>query len=111
MECLFCKIVQGEIPAKKLFEDEDTLAFFDINPAAPSHVLVIPKAHYDSILECDNANMLGKLVASAKRAAQELNICETGYRIVINTGENGGQTIGHLHLHVLGGRQLGWPPG
>ena len=111
MDCLFCKIADNSIPSNKIYEDDDTLAFFDISPAAPMHALVIPKAHYTSILECDDANILGKLLQTAGLVAKKLELNEAGFRIVINTGDDGGQTVGHLHLHVLGGRSMAWPPG
>jgi histidine triad (HIT) family protein len=108
--CLFCKIVRREIPAKVLFEDEATLAFHDIAGKAPTHVLVIPKAHHTSLL--DTPDELGTaLFASIKRAAKETGVAEAGFRVVANTGQDGGQSVFHLHFHVLGGRPLGWPPG
>ncbi|NYF78851.1 histidine triad nucleotide-binding protein [Granulicella arctica] len=111
-DCLFCKIVAGGIPAKRLYEDELCLAFADISPQAPVHVLVIPKEHVASMAHttAEHAGLLGHLAAAAARIALEQGL-EKGYRIVINTGEDGGQTVDHLHLHVLGGRPMGWPPG
>jgi histidine triad (HIT) family protein len=111
-DCLFCKIVAGEIPAKRLYEDELCLAFADINPQAPVHLLVIPKEHVASAAHttAEHAGLLGHLVASAATIAREQGLAK-GYRIVINTGEDGGQTVDHLHLHVLGGRHMAWPPG
>lgn len=111
MSCLFCKIVSGEIESRKIYEDEDVYAFFDVSPAAPSHALVVPKAHFSSIIECDDAQILGKLLLGAKTVAAQLGLNEEGYRVVINTGADGGQTVEHLHLHVLGGRSMAWPPG
>ncbi len=109
--CLFCKIAKGEIPSQKVYEDDAVLAFRDISPAAPEHVLIIPKKHYDNILQLDNNALLGQLFDVARQVAQTLGIDKTGFRIVINTGKDGGQTVEHLHLHLLGARELGWPPG
>jgi histidine triad (HIT) family protein len=111
-DCLFCRIVKGEIPATKVAETADCLAFRDINPQAPVHVLVIPKAHYDSLEAVpDAAAVVGAMSALAQRIAREEGIAGAGYRTVMNTGTNGGQTVGHIHLHLLGGRRLSWPPG
>jgi histidine triad (HIT) family protein len=112
MSTIFKKIIDREIPAKIVFEDELALAFHDVNPQAPTHVLVIPKqeiACLDAVGEGDGA-LLGHLLQVAKRVAQELGL-ENGYRVVINNGPDGGQSVDHLHVHVLGGRSLGWPPG
>ncbi|MFT3773753.1 MAG: histidine triad nucleotide-binding protein [Minicystis sp.] len=111
--CLFCKIVAKQIPAKVLFEDDDVLAFHDINPVAPTHVLVIPKEHVVSLSEGkpEHAPLFGKLMLAAARAAEITGIVQSGYRVVANTGANAGQSVFHLHVHVLGGRALGWPPG
>ena len=111
--CLFCKIVAKEIPAKILFEDDDLLAFHDINPGAPTHVLVIPKRHIVGLADVkpEDDALLGKIVRSAKRVAEETGIHETGYRTVINTGPHAGQSVFHVHMHVLGGRAMAWPPG
>jgi histidine triad (HIT) family protein len=108
--CLFCKIVRKEIPAKILFEDEETVAFHDIAGKAPVHVLVIPKAHHASILEVPTS-LGAALFGSIQRVARESGVAESGFRTVANTGQDGGQSVGHLHFHVLGGRPLGWPPG
>lgn len=112
-ECLFCRIVNGEIPCKKAYEDETTLAFFDINPQAPVHILVIPKTHISSLnaLTEEHGELFSHLVFVAKKLAAEHAIAENGYRIVVNTGDNGGQTVHHLHVHILGGRFMTWPPG
>ncbi|MCY4263240.1 MAG: histidine triad nucleotide-binding protein [Gammaproteobacteria bacterium] len=112
-DCLFCKIVAGEIPSQKLFQDDDITAFRDINPAAPKHILVIPNRHIASINEASeqDQSLLGKLLLVANQIAEQEGLAEEGFRYVINTGSNGGQTVFHLHLHILGGRQLGWPPG
>lgn len=108
--CLFCKIVRREIPAKTLFEDEDTLAFHDIHGKAPTHVLVIPKAHHENLLTTPD-ELSAALLRSVKRAAKETGVDQSGFRLVANTGQDGGQSVFHLHFHVLGGRPLGWPPG
>ena len=112
MDCLFCKIAAGTIPAKKVFEDEQALAIEDIRPQAPVHVLVIPKKHVRSLAETDpgDKEMLGHLLEVVRELAVEQKLGD-GYRVVINTGPNGGQTVDHLHLHVLGGRAMHWPPG
>lgn len=111
--CLFCKIVNREIPGKILFEDDDLLAFSDIRPMAPTHALVIPKRHMASLEEVSAADttLLGKLMLACQRVAREAGIATSGYRVVSNVGENGGQTVFHLHFHVLGGRAMAWPPG
>lgn len=111
--CLFCRIVAGEIPAKIVHEDEDTIAFRDIDPKAPTHVLVIPRRHIDSVhaLEPEDAELMGRLFIAAKKVAEEEGIAESGYRLVINNGGHAGQSVDHIHLHVLGGRSLAWPPG
>ena len=111
-DCLFCRIVRGEIPSAKVAEDAECLAFRDIGPKAPVHVLVIPKAHYASLdAITDVPKVMGAMMAMAQRVARDEGIAATGYRTVINTGDNGGQTVGHVHVHVLGGRRLRWPPG
>ena len=111
--CLFCKIVAGEIPAKKLYEDDEMLAFFDINPMAPVHFLVIPKKHIENLLELQEADALltGRMFHKAKELAKEQGCESKGGRFVINAKSDGGQTVDHLHIHFLGGRSLGWPPG
>lgn len=112
MDCLFCKIVSGAIPAKRLYEDEHVLAFPDINPQAPVHVLLIPKKHLASHAHAtaEDAAMLGQLISAAGEVARAQNL-GNGYRLVINTGPDGGQTVDHLHVHLLGGRHMTWPPG
>jgi histidine triad (HIT) family protein len=111
--CLFCKIVAKQTPAKILFEDDELLAFHDINPAAPTHVLVIPKEHLTSLADGtpDHVTLFGKLMLAAARAATLTGVAESGYRVVANTGPNAGQSVFHLHIHMLGGRALAWPPG
>lgn len=112
MDCIFCKIAAGNIPSKKVFEDERVFAFHDIEPKAPTHILVIPKKHLASLAHAEpgDAELLGHLLAAAARVAREQGLGQ-GYRVVISTGPQGGQTVDHLHLHVLGGRQMHWPPG
>jgi histidine triad (HIT) family protein len=111
--CLFCKIAAKQIPSKVLFEDDDLLAFHDINPAAPAHVLVIPKQHLGSLSdgEPEHGALLGKLLLAASRAAELTGVAASGYRVVANTGADAGQSVFHLHIHVLGGRAMAWPPG
>ena len=112
-DCLFCKIVHGDIPAARLYEDDDVLAFKDINPQAPVHFLVIPKIHIATLndLEPEHEGIMGRLLLTAKRVAAEQGVAESGYRTVVNCGKDGLQTVHHIHLHVLGGRALTWPPG
>ena len=112
MDCLFCKIINGEIPANKLYEDETVLAFYDISPAAPVHFLVIPKEHISCASEItpENSGVAAHIFEVISKLAAELRL-ENGYRIVNNCGIDGGQTVGHLHFHVLAGRSLAWPPG
>ena len=109
--CLFCRIVRREIPAKVIHEDEHTVAFRDIDPKAPTHVLVIPKEHVPSLNEATDAAQIGRLMLVAAQIAKTEGIAEDGYRTVVNSGANAGQTVFHLHLHLLGGRRLSWPPG
>lgn len=112
-DCLFCKMVSGEIQAAVVYESDEILAFRDINPQAPSHVLVIPKVHVASLneLEQQQFEMVGKMYLAATEVARREGFSDTGYRTVINCGDEGGQTVFHLHLHVLGGRPMHWPPG
>lgn len=107
-DCIFCKIAQHQIPVKALYEDDDAIAFADLNPQAPTHVLLIPKEHFANITSAP-AELLGHLLHQA--AAFAKRDLPAGFRIVINTGNDGGQTVEHLHLHILGGRHMGWPPG
>ena len=113
MDCLFCRIVAGEIPADIVFQDERAVAFRDINPQAPVHVLVIPRDHLESLDEAARSDeaLLGHLLRVAARVANDQGLSEGGYRTVVNTGAGAGQSVFHLHLHVLGGRALAWPPG
>ncbi len=112
MDCIFCKIVRGEIPANKVFEDELCLAFYDLNPQAPTHVLLIPRKHIASLADAEpaDADLLGHLLTVTTQIAAQLG-CAKGFRTVVNTGADGGQTVDHLHLHLLGGRAMHWPPG
>jgi len=108
-DCVFCKIVAGEIPSTKLYEDEHVLAFRDINPVAPVHVLVIPKQHLASAAElgAEQGELLGRLFAAIRKVAAETGVAETGYRVVTNVGKDAGQVVFHVHFHVIGGRPLG----
>ena len=112
-DCLFCKIIEGEIPANIVNQSEHALAFRDINPQAPVHVLIIPKEHIASCrdLNEENIHYLSEMALLAQKVAIEQGISENGYRWVINTGDNGGQTVDHIHLHLMGGRNMAWPPG
>ncbi|MGD2047062.1 MAG: histidine triad nucleotide-binding protein [Gemmatimonadota bacterium] len=112
-ECLFCKIVEGTIPADVVHESERLVAFRDIDPKAPVHILVIPKEHVASLDAAGegHADLLGEALLTAAEIARDEGVAEGGYRAVINTGADGGQTVHHLHVHLLGGRGLGWPPG
>ena len=111
--CVFCKIASGQIPAVKLLEDEAAIAFADLNPQAPTHVLVIPRRHVQSLAHVEDADFgeVGKVMHLAARVARKLGVAEGGYRVVLNSGKDAGQTVEHLHAHVLGGRQMAWPPG
>ena len=108
MDCVFCKIISGEIPSKKVYEDESVYAFYDISPMAPVHVLIIPKQHIASVNEVtsENSAVIAHMYEVAAKLATELGIAESGYRIVTNCGKNAGQTVFHLHFHLLGGTQL-----
>lgn len=112
-DCIFCRIVRGDLPSDAVHETETVLAFRDLNPKAPTHVLVIPKAHIASLSTSDDdqIQLLGELQRAAADVARAEGIEEAGWRLITNIGQHGGQSVGHLHYHVLGGRQLGWPPG
>ena len=112
-DCLFCKMVSGEIAPDKVFEDDDVLAFSDINPQAPLHFLVIPKKHITTLndLEAGHAELVGKMYLAAKKVADDKGVARGGYRTVMNCNADAGQTVWHIHLHVLGGRTMTWPPG
>lgn len=113
MSCLFCKIVAGEIPAKRVHEDDELLAFEDIKPEAPVHILVVPKRHISTLndLQTSDDSLVGSMVRRAALIAKERGIEDSGYRTVINCNGNAGQTVFHIHLHLLGGRRFSWPPG
>ena len=113
LDCLFCKIVRGEIPAQIVYQDDLVLAFRDINPQAPAHLLIIPKQHVASAAELgpDSGPLLVALVMAANRLAAQEGVAESGYRLVANVGADAGLSVAHLHLHLLGGRRLAWPPG
>jgi histidine triad (HIT) family protein len=113
MSCLFCKIARKEIPAKIAHEDDETIAFHDINPVAPTHLLVIPKRHLVSIADATDVDqaLLGKLLLVARRVAEAEGRLQEGFRVVLNTGPNAGQSVFHIHAHVIGGRPMAWPPG
>jgi histidine triad (HIT) family protein len=110
-DCLFCKIAAGDIKPDVVYEDENVLAFRDINPQAPVHLVIIPKRHVATLNDLDDNELAGQLLRTAAIVAKQQGLSEQGYRTVINCNQNGGQTVYHLHLHVLGGRQLTWPPG
>ncbi|NKB80960.1 MAG: HIT domain-containing protein [Nitrospirales bacterium] len=111
--CLFCQIAEGQLNAKKVFEDDRCLAFDDVNPQAPVHTLVIPKRHVSSLNEfqANDTELLGHLLQTCRQVAKEKGVADSGYRTVINTGHEAGQTVFHVHVHVLGGRTCQWPPG
>ncbi len=110
-DCIFCSIINGDIPTEKLYEDERVLAFKDVNPQAPEHFLVIPKEHISTPNDCVDVALLGKLNITAIRIAEERGFSEKGYRLIMNCNGDGCQSVFHIHLHCLGGRQLQWPPG
>ncbi|HEV2236215.1 MAG TPA: HIT domain-containing protein [Ktedonobacterales bacterium] len=111
--CLFCKIIAGTIPSQQVHADDQVIAIEDRNPQAPTHVLVLPRRHVSGAAELNTADaaLVGHMVAAANAVAAARGLAATGYRLVINQGTHGGQTVGHLHLHLLGGRQMQWPPG
>ena len=113
MSCLFCKIVAGKIPADTVFENDKVLAFRDINPTAPKHILVIPKKHIATMndVTADDESLLGEMMLVARDIAHLEGVAEDGYRLALNTNRHGGQSVYHLHLHLLAGRQMSWPPG
>ncbi len=112
MECIFCKIVSGEIPCRKAYEDDEILAFYDLEPQAPVHILIIPKQHIESSNEinCENSKIIAHIFEVIPKLAKELGL-SSGYRIVSNCMEDAGQTVKHIHFHILGGRKFTWPPG
>ncbi|MBT3797034.1 MAG: histidine triad nucleotide-binding protein [Candidatus Marinimicrobia bacterium] len=111
--CLFCKIINGEITATKIYENEHIIAFNDIDPKAPIHILVIPKKHIRSINELNSSdiNLAGEIILAAKKIAKDQGVDSKGFRVVFNTNDDGGQTVYHIHMHIMGGRQMQWPPG
>ena len=111
-DCIFCKIVAGDIPANKLFENEQVVAFQDLNPQAPLHALVIPKKHISTIndIQTEDAELIGQMYLAAKQVVADAGLTEAGYRTVMNCNAAAGQTVFHIHLHVLGGKNMGWPP-
>ena len=113
MDCLFCKIIAGEIPSTKVYEDDMMLAFRDIEPQAPEHIVIVPKAHIESAnnITAENVKYISHIWSKIPEIAKSLNIAEDGYRVVNNCGKNGGQTVNHLHFHLMGGREFGWPAG
>ncbi len=113
MDCIFCKIAAGEMGTEFLYENDEIVAFRDLNPQAPSHILIIPKAHIAKVddLNEKHETLAGKLILVAKKIAKNEGVSESGYRLVFNNGDDGGQEVPHLHLHLLGGRKLNWPPG
>lgn len=110
-DCLFCRIARGEIPSKTVGENDAAIAFRDISPQAPVHVLVIPREHFTSLNDVSDSGVLARMHDLVREIVRAEGVGETGYRCVINTGKDGGQTVGHLHLHVLAGRHMSWPPG
>ncbi len=112
-DCLFCKIAAGDIPAKRVYEDDDTVAFRDINPQAPTHILVIPRKHLTSLSHLSEAEdaLVGRLIRIAAQLARQEGIAGRGYRLVANCGDDAGQSVEHVHFHLLGGRAMSWPPG
>jgi histidine triad (HIT) family protein len=111
--CIFCKIAQGEIPAKLAYQDDQFVAFHDINPQAPTHILIIPRQHIATLndLTEENKDVVGGMTLVAQKLAKELGIAEAGYRLVLNCNAGAGQSVWHIHMHMLGGRAMAWPPG
>jgi len=110
-DCIFCKIAAGEVRVSPVFENDEFIAFRDTNPQAPIHVLLIPRSHFDTLLDVTDAGFLGRALGAVQMTAVALNLQTEGFRTVINTRDNGGQTVYHLHFHILGGRFMQWPPG
>ena len=112
-KCLFCRIMAGEIPASKVYEDDHSFAFRDVNPQAPTHVLLIPKKHIRSLDEAsaEDHAVLGHLLLIAPQIARQEGVADNGFRVVVNTGADAGQSVWHIHLHIMGGRPMAWPPG
>lgn len=111
-DCIFCKIANKEINSNLLYEDESVVAFRDLNPQAPQHILIVPKKHVANITELDDKELAAHIFTEVvPKIAKEIGVAESGFRLVINTGEEGGQTVNHLHIHLIGGRKMTWPPG
>lgn len=112
LDCIFCKIASGEIPSKKVYEDEEVIAFYDLNPEAPIHILIIPKTHISSVddITRENSLVISRIYEVAAKLSKEYELSD-GYRIVTNCGKDGGQTVNHIHFHMLAGRSMQWPPG
>jgi histidine triad (HIT) family protein len=112
-DCIFCKIIAGQIPSQKVYEDDFTLIFRDINPVAPTHLIAIPKEHFPTLQDvpAQKTDVLKKLFEAVAKTVQDLNLTQSGYRLVINSGEHAGQLVPHLHVHILAGRDFAWPPG
>ena len=112
-DCVFCKIASGEIPSKEVYSDDEFYAFRDLNPQAPVHILLVPRKHVDRIVEFGDADapLIGRMILVANKIAESEGLVEKGFRYVINCNEQGGQTVFHVHVHILGGRYMGWPPG
>lgn len=113
MNCLFCKIAEGELDTKLVYQDEQIVAFNDIAPQAPHHILIIPRKHIETInhISHEENTLIGNMMLVAKKIAHDLHMAEPGYRVLMNCNKNGGQAVYHIHFHLLGGRQMGWPPG
>ena len=110
-DCVFCKIGSGQIPVQPVYEDEEFVAFRDLNPQAPIHVLLIPRAHSPTLMDMQDPGLMGRALQVVQQVARDLGLEEEGFRVVVNCRDNGGQTVYHVHLHVLGGRFMQWPPG
>ncbi|HZT40882.1 MAG TPA: histidine triad nucleotide-binding protein [Chthonomonadaceae bacterium] len=110
-DCVFCKIGSGQIPVQPVYEDEEFVAFRDLNPQAPVHVLLIPRAHYPTLMDMQDPSLMGRALQVVQQVARDLGLEEEGFRVVVNCRDNGGQTVYHVHFHVLGGRFMQWPPG
>lgn len=112
MDCIFCKIINGEIPANIIYQDDCVIAFDDINPKAPIHKLIVPRKHIETLndLTEDNVDLIGSMILASKKIAKDLNIIDKGYRIIINCNKDAGQEVFHIHMHLLGGKVLGWSP-
>lgn len=112
-DCLFCKILDGEIPCDRVYENDHVIAFRDVNPQAPTHILVIPRTHISTVndLTADDKNIVGEMMLAAQAIAKQEGIEDDGYRLIMNCNEGAGQTVFHIHLHILGGRRMNWPPG